>query len=99
MHTVDVDGACIFVIGDVLESRDATQLQEGEHRRPVVRGLITQKDRDLSASTRRDFLTATATQGTRRPPKELTEGFVETANAAKARGHGDFRHREVSLMD
>jgi hypothetical protein len=84
---------------DMLDAGDRALPQKRDHCVPVVRRLIAQQQHKLSGGRSRKFRADGTAQFARRTIKQLPKDFVEAANAAEARGEGDFGHRQLRLVN
>ena len=99
LRTVERDGAAVAILGDDLDPRDRAPAQEVQHRRPIVRRVIAQQQRDLAARPGRHVFGARAPQCARRAAEQRLKRLVEAADAAEAGGEGDLGHRQLGLVD
>jgi hypothetical protein len=84
---------------DDLHAQDRSSGQEPDHRLPVVRRPVRQKDGQFTSGADGVPASRAAAKRLRRTLKKLPEDLVESTNASEAGSHRDFRHRQSGFLD
>ncbi|KAG1447316.1 hypothetical protein G6F57_017098 [Rhizopus arrhizus] len=99
LMAVQADRARVAVLCHVFDAGNGAQPQEGQHGLPIVGRAIAQQQLDLAVPAGGHLGFFRAAQLARGTAEQVQENLVEAADAAKARGEGDFRHGQMGFVD